>query len=769
MTTKNKLIPLIPLRNIVVFPKMIIPLFVGRQKSIQALEESLSHDRTIILVSQINESVDEPQPEDLNKIGTLVEIVQMLKLPDGTIKILVEGLNRVKFDSIVTSNDFFKVTPQIIEDEVDIDDPESKIKQLSDQFEVYIKLNKKIPAETLMSIINIEDLGKLTDLITSYLSIPAGEKQSILETTELKKRLNLLTVILQREIDLLEVEKNLNVKVQDQIEKVQKEYFLKEKIKAIKKELGDGDEKLSDVEEYKTTISNLELSSEAKSKANKEVARLDRLPSSSTESGVIRTYLDWLLELPWGVKSQDNVDINKVSKILDEQHFGLDKVKDRILEYFAVNQLTNKVQGSILCLVGPPGVGKTSVASSIATAMNRSLGRIALGGIKDEAELRGHRRTYVGSMPGRIIQAMHKAKTKNPIILLDEIDKLSSDFKGDPSAALLEILDPEQNAHFSDHYLEVPFDLSDVIFIATANTIHSIEKPLLDRMEVITLSGYTDEEKITISKKHIIPKQLKKHGIDNKHLTFTTHGLSILIRNYTREAGVRNLERLIASFCRKTAKSIISKEKLPIKSTKNIITKFLGPIKYLDDKINQKNEVGVATGLAWTSVGGCILPIEVAALKGRGRLTLTGQMGDVMQESAQAALTFIRSMATELGIDEDFYRKVDIHIHIPEGSVPKDGPSAGITIATAVASALSNTPVKKEVAMTGEITLRGKVLAIGGLKEKALAAFQAGIKTVIVPKENEHNLDDIPQNIKKKLKFVLVNNLSEVLKVALEK
>ncbi|HAR63183.1 MAG: endopeptidase La [Candidatus Margulisiibacteriota bacterium] len=762
----NRLLPLIPLRNMVVFPKMIIPLFVGRQKSIQALEESLSNDRMVILVSQRNENINEPAPQELNAIGTLVEIVQMLKLPDGTIKVLAEGVSRVRITELVEADSFFKAKAEIIEDVSDITNAEYVIKSISEQFEHYVKLNNKIPAETLMSIISIEDPSRLADLITSYLVIDVNQKQDILEINNVAERLGKLSDILLREIDLLEVEKKLHVKVQDQIEKVQREYYLKEKIKAIKEELGDYDEIYSEVDDYKKKITTLSLPPEAKSKVTREISRLDKIPTVSSESGVIRTYLDWLLELPWNTKTEDYIDIDKVKEILDNEHYGLDKVKERILEYFAVFKLTKRIQGTILCLVGPPGVGKTSIANSIANAMNRKFCRISLGGIKDEAELRGHRRTYVGSLPGRIIQAIHRAKTKNPVILLDEIDKLGTEFRGDPAAALMEILDPEQNSTFSDHYLEVPFDLSNVMFIATANTTHTIEKPLLDRMEVIPISGYTDAEKKIISNKHLIPKQLEKNGIPFNDLIFTDQGISMIIKYYTREAGIRNLERLIALFCRKAAKNIITNDKLPIETTKATVKKFLGPVIYRGDKMNEEHEIGVATGLAWTAVGGCLIPIEVASVKGRGKLMLTGQMGDVMQESAQAALTYIRSCTHRLGIDDDFHRKRDIHIHIPEGAVPKDGPSAGITIACALASSLSGIPVRKDVAMTGEITLRGKVLPIGGLKEKVLAAFQAGIHIVIIPADNEPNLADIPKYIRRKMKFVKAKMLDEVLATA---
>lgn len=765
--SKKNILPLIPLRNIVVFPKMIIPLFVGRDKSIQALEEALSRDRHIVLSCQKNENVDEPSSTDLYSVGTMVEIVQMLKLPDGTMKILVEGINRVRFSSVKNENGHFQVEQEVIESAGTINAPEDKARTLSDLFEKYVKINKKIPTETLMSIINIEEPERLSDMITSYLSITTKEKQKVLETYNIKDRTKLVISLLKAEIKTNEVEHKLDIKVQDQIEKVQKEYFLKEKIKAIKEELGDIDTDYSEDEEYKMKLDELNLSKETHSKILKEINRLDKLPNSSSEAGVIRTYIDWVLELPWDRSKTSDIDLKTVKDFLDKEHYSLEKVKERVIEYLAVNKLTKKPQTTILCLAGPPGVGKTSIASSIAKSLNREFCRIALGGVKDVAELRGHRRTYVGSLPGRIIQAVHKSNSNNPVILLDEIDKLCTEFKGDPSAALLEILDPEQNSTFSDHYLEVPFDLSKIIFIATANTTHTIEKPLLDRMEVIRISGYTDEEKLNICKKHIIPKQLLTTGIDSTHIEFNDDGLLKIINNYTREAGIRTLERYIATLCRKAAKRLLMSEPLPISTDIETINDLLGPIKFFDEHTHDKTEIGVAMGMAWTSAGGCLIPIEVAALKGRGKLTLTGQMGDVMQESAQAALTYIRSIASEYNISDDFYRKYDIHIHIPEGAVPKDGPSAGITIATAIASALSQRPVHNDITMTGEITLRGKVMPVGGIKEKVLAAFQAGIKTVILPKENFYNTDEIPDNIKKEISFVFADTLKDVLEIAL--
>ncbi|MFH1429443.1 MAG: endopeptidase La [Candidatus Margulisiibacteriota bacterium] len=762
--------PLIPLRNMVIFPRMIIPLFIGRERSLQALDQSLAKDKLIVLASQDDESIDEPSSDHIYKYGTLAEIVQVLKLPDETTKVLVEGINRVKIENYIHNTPFHLVSAQKMEDaDKDAVELEALSNILVEQFETYVKLNKKIPAETLMSIVSIDDPSRLADLIASYLILKVPEKQSILELISIPDRCKKLSEILHRENDLLEVEKKIHVKVKDQIEKVQREYYLKEKLKAIQDELGTEEDATPESVDYKKRIKAANMSAEAEKKAFKELNRLMKLPGTTAESGVIRTYLDWLIDLPWDKKTKETVRITEVEKKLDQDHYGLEKVKERILEYFSVFKLTKKIQGSILCLVGPPGVGKTSIARSIARAMNRDFSRISLGGVRDEAELRGHRRTYVGAMPGRIIQSLQKVGYNNPVILLDEIDKMASDFRGDPAAALMEILDSEQNKTFSDHYLEVSFDLSDILFICTANTLFNIPGPLLDRMEIIDVPGYTEDEKLQITMRYLVPKQLKKHGLSKKYLTFIEDSLRIIIKEYTREAGVRNLERLIAKVCRKTAKQVVEKQHSSIKFNKSMLKRFLGAPKYFKDKMEEEDQIGVATGLAWTEMGGTTMPIEIAILKGRGALTITGQLGDVMKESAQAAHSYVRTKAEQLHIDPNFYRRSDIHVHVPEGAIPKDGPSAGITMATALASALSGIPVRKDVAMTGEVTLRGRVLPIGGLKEKALAAFSTGIKTVIIPFDNKKDLEDIPPKIRKKIKFVPVKHMDDVLEVALKK
>ena len=770
VSEKQDTYPLIPLRNMVIFPRMIIPLFIGRDKSLQALEYALAHDKLIVLASQTDESVDEPSPDLIYDTGTITEIVQVLKLPDDTTKVLVEGLSRVKIKKHIDKAPFFMVQTENLED---IDQDNVELEALSnilvEQFETYVKLNKKIPTETLMSIVSIDAPGRLADLIASYLILKVSEKQSILEQNSIRKRCQTLQDILLRENELLEVEKKIHVKVKDQIEKVQRDYYLKEKIKAIQDELGAEEDLNPEIAEYKKRLKEAKVSEEAEKKAFKELNRLSKMPGATAESGVIRTFLDWLIDLPWAKKTKETVRITEVQRILNEDHFGLEKVKERVLEYFSVFKLTHKIQGSILCFVGPPGVGKTSIARSIARSMNREFARISLGGVRDEAELRGHRRTYVGALPGRIIQSLQRVGYKNAVILLDEIDKMASDFRGDPAAALMEILDPEQNKTFSDHYLEVPFDLSDILFICTANTLYSIPGPLRDRMEIIDLSGYTEDEKLEIAKRYLVPKQVKKHGLSKKQMNFNDESLEIIIKEYTREAGVRKLEQLIAQICRKAAKQIVEKKRTAIKTSKPLVKSYLGAPKYIKDKMEEEDQPGVATGLAWTEMGGTTLPIEIAILKGRGQLTITGQLGDVMQESAKAALTYVRSKAEELGIDPDFYRRNDIHIHVPEGAIPKDGPSAGITMATALASALSGKPIRKDVAMTGEVTLRGRVLPIGGLKEKALAAYSTGINTIIIPYENEKDLEDIPPKIRKKINFVCVKHMDEVLAVAFRK
>jgi ATP-dependent Lon protease len=764
-------LPLIPLRNMVVFPQMIVPLFVGRSKSVKALSETLEKERMVVFTSQKDEEVEEPKPKDLCSIGTLAEIVQMLELPDGTTKILVEGVARARIEDYVQETPYYRVKISRISepDEMTVE-IEAMVRMVIRQFEKYVKLNKRIPSETLMSIVNIENPGRLADLIASYLTLRTEEKQSILEAISPQKRLKKLSDVLDKEIEVLEVERRLQGRVKKQIERVQKEYYLKEKLRAIQEELGEEEEEPSspEIAEYKKKIKDAKLPSEVLEKAKKELDRLSKMPSMVAEATVIRTYLDWLVELPWKKKTKSKFDIEAVEKILNEDHYGLEKVKERILEYFAVLKLTGKMGGTILCLVGPPGVGKTSIASSIARAMGRKFLRASLGGVRDEAEIRGHRRTYVGSLPGRVIQHIHKGKVNNPVFLLDEIDKMGTDFRGDPAAALLEVLDPEQNKEFIDHYLEVTFDLSDVFFITTANTMDPIPRPLRDRMEIIEMSAYAEEEKSEIAKGYLIKREMERHGLKKGSVAFEDGALTSIVREYTKEAGVRNLEREIAKVLRKIATIRVKggkEEKIVVAASD--LNEYLGAPRYRHGIAEEKNQVGTVTGLVWTEVGGDTIPIEVTVMKGRGSLTLTGKLGDVMQESGKAAMSFVRSRVGELKLDENFYRKVDVHIHVPEGAVPKDGPSAGITIATALASALTGIPTRRDVAMTGEITLRGKVLPIGGLKEKLLAARRAGIKTVILPEENRKDLEDMKEELPEDIKYILVKSMDEVLKHAL--
>ena len=766
----KEILPLIPLRNIVVFPQMIVPLFIGRSKSVKALEDIMDKNKLLIFATQKKEDEEEPTSKDICKIGTLSEIVQLMPLPDGSTKILVEGICRVQIENYVKESPYFQVELSRVPEPEEISaEEEALVRKVIHQFEEYVKLNRRIPAETLMSIINVDNPGRLADLVASYLSLKVDEKQAILEAVKVEKRLKKLSEILEKEISVLEVEKNLQGKVRKQIEKVQKEYFLKEKLRAIQEELGEEEDFLQpELSEYRKKVEAANLPKEIKEKAMKEVQRLGQMPPMGSEASVIRTYLDWLVETPWKKKTKSKLDISDVEEKLNEDHFGLEKVKERILEYFAVLQLTGKMGGTILCFVGPPGVGKTSVARSIARAMGRKFTRVSLGGVRDEAEIRGHRRTYVGSLPGRVMQSIHKVGVANPVFLLDEVDKLGSDFRGDPAAALLEVLDPEMNKEFSDHYLEVPFDLSDVFFITTANTRGPIPKPLQDRMEIIQMSGYTEEEKQGIANGYLIPRELEKHGLKKDQVEFEAPALLTIIREYTREAGVRNLERQIAKVLRKIATKVVRKEadKKTIIS-KNDLAEYLGAPKFRFGLVEEKDQIGTVMGLAWTEVGGETLPVEVTVMNGRGNLTVTGQLGEVMQESAKAAMSYVRSRAKEFGLEDNFYRKFDIHIHVPEGAVPKDGPSAGITIATALTSALLKIPVKRDVAMTGEITLRGKVLPIGGLKEKLLAARRAGIKNVIIPKENKKDFEEVRKEIPTDLNIVFAKEMDDVLKVAL--
>lgn len=768
MDTTNRVLPLLPLRGILVFPYMVIHLDVGREKSVKAIEEAMLQDRQIFLATQKEAQTDSPEIEDIYEVGTVAELKQLLKLPGGTIRVLVEGISRGRILGYTDVDPYFQVEiEQYAEDFPKTTELEALMRNLVQQFEQYVKLSKRIAPETVVSVVNIEEPGRLADIVASHLPLRIEDKQGVLEAVPIRERLEKLCAIVARELEIVELERRINVRVRKQMEKTQKEYYLREQMKAIQRELGEKDERAAEGEEYREKIASLKLPKEVEEKALKEVERLEKMPPMAAEATVVRNYLDWLVALPWTKNTRDRLDINAAEVILDEDHYGLKKVKERILEYLAIRKLAKKMKGPILCFVGPPGVGKTSLGKSIARALERKFVRMSLGGVRDEAEIRGHRRTYVGAMPGRIIQGMRTAGSRNPVFLLDEIDKMSMDFRGDPSAALLEVLDPEQNNAFSDHYIEIPFDLSNVMFITTANVYHSIPRPLLDRMEVIYISGYTEEEKVQIAVRHLIPKQVKEHGLSKKHLTISENAVRRVIREYTRESGVRNLEREIAALCRKTAKEIVSKKAERVRITVRNIEQFLGIPRYRYGLAEQADQVGMATGLAWTEVGGDTLAIEVTVCKGKGGLVLTGKLGDVMRESAQAGYSYVRSRAADLGIEPTFHEKVDVHIHVPEGATPKDGPSAGITMATALASALSGRPVRHDVAMTGEITLRGRVLPIGGLKEKVLAAHRAGIKTVIIPAANRKDIEEIPANVQNKLEFVLVEHMDEVLKTAI--
>lgn len=761
-------VPLLPLRGLLVFPNMVVHLDVGREKSVNAIEEAMNGDREIFLVMQKDAQTDEPELEDVYQTGTIAEVKQLLKLPGGSIRVLVEGVTRARISRLLTNDPVVKVEVEVFEEETEKTlEIEALVRSLTDLFEQYVKLSKKIPPETVMAVVAIDEPGRLADIIASHLTLKLIDKQEILEAIDVETRLESLLRILASEMEILELERRINARVRRQMEKTQKEYHLREQLKAIHKELGDGDDRLAEVDELREKIEKAKFPKEVKEKALKELERLEKMPPMVAETTVVRNYLDWLLAVPWAKETKDRLDINIAEIMLDEDHYGLQDVKDRILEYLAIRQLAKKMRGPILCFVGPPGVGKTSLGKSIARCLDRKFVRMSLGGMRDEAEIRGHRRTYVGAMPGRIIQGMKTAGTRNPVILLDEIDKLGSDFRGDPASALLEVLDPEQNNAFSDHYLEVPYDLSKVMFITTANVEHSIPRPLLDRMEIIRISGYTEEEKMEIAKRHLIKKQIEEHGLTQEQFSISDNALQKVIREYTREAGVRTLERQIATLCRKTARDIVAGKTDAGKITVQNLEQYLGMPRYRKRKAEKSNEIGVVTGLAVTESGGDVLSIEATLLKGKGKIILTGQLGDVMKESAHAGLSFLRSRAEELKLPEDFHETLDIHIHVPEGAIPKDGPSAGITMATALTSALLKRPVRKDVAMTGEVTLRGRVLPIGGVKEKVLAAHRVGINTVILPKENEKDLEEIPAKIKKKMKLVLAEHLDEVLEIAL--
>lgn len=767
-TEKEKTIPLLPLRGLLVYPTMVLHLDVGREKSIQALENAMVDDHLIFLTTQKDISIDEPTEEDLYQVGTLTRVKQMLKLPNGTIRVLVEGLKRAEITAFYDDTAFFSAEIISHEDREtkDIED-EALMRTMLEYFEQYIKMSKKISAETYSSVADIEEPGRMADIIASHLPLKLKEKQEILETKDIKERMNKIVEIIHNEKEVLSLEKKIGQRVKRSMERTQKEYYLREQLKAIQKELGDKEGKTGEVAELADKIELAGMPDNVKETALKELDRYEKVPATSAESAVIRNYIEWLVNVPWTKATDDDLDIRKAEKVLNDDHYGLEKVKERVLEYLAVQQLTNSLKGPILCLAGPPGVGKTSLAKSIAKSLNRNFVRISLGGVRDESEIRGHRRTYVGAMPGRIIQGMKKSGTVNPVFLLDEIDKMSNDFRGDPSSAMLEVLDPEQNHNFSDHYIEEPYDLSNVMFVATANNLGTVPGPLLDRMEIITIAGYTELEKLHIAKDHLLPRQIEGHGLSKAQLQIRDEGLRQIIRYYTREAGVRSLERQLAAICRKTAKIVVAGEKKRVVVSEKNVEDFLGKAKFRYGQAEFEDQVGVATGLAYTTVGGDTLQIEVSLSPGKGKLVLTGKLGDVMKESAQAAFSYVRSKAKDLGIDEDFHEKHDIHIHVPEGAVPKDGPSAGITIATALVSALSGRPIRKEVGMTGEITLRGRVLPIGGLKEKSLSAHRAGLTKIILPKDNQKDIDDIPESVRNELDFVLVSHVDEVLKHAL--
>jgi ATP-dependent Lon protease len=770
---KSERLPLVPLRDVVVFPYTMIPFVVGRKSSLQAVEKALTSDKRIFLATQRDAKIDDPKPEEINAIGTIANIVQSLKLPNGNIKLLVEGSTRGKVLEITDDEGCLEAVLEPIDVKIELTpDTEAEMGKVVSLFEKYVKLSPNLPYETMISTIRVSEPGRLTDTIAAHVQVGMEEKQNLLETFSPSERLGILATLLDAEIEKLRVDRRIHQRVKKQMEKAQKEYYLNEKMKAIQQELGRKDDKLNEVEELKQKIEAARMPKEAHEKAMQELKRLEVMPPVSAEATVSRNYLDWLISVPWTKRSKEIKDLDYAEKVLHDDHYGLEKIKERILEFLAVRRLVKNrnMKGSILCFAGPPGVGKTSLAQSIARATGRKFVRVSLGGVRDEAEIRGHRRTYIGAFPGQIIQMMKKAGTKNPVFLLDEVDKMSMDFRGDPSSALLEVLDQEQNSTFLDHYLDTEFDLSQVMFICTANVLHPIPAALKDRMEVLRLAGYTLFEKINIAQRFLIPKQLKNHGLDPQRFQFEEEAIRDTIEKYTREAGVRNLEREVASICRKLARRVVKEGKeysFAVKSEH--LTDLLGIPKFRPATSDKKTEIGVATGLAWTEVGGEILTTEASLMKGRGKLTLTGKLGDVMQESAQAALSYIRSRSQVLGIDEDFYRKYDIHIHVPEGAIPKDGPSAGITLATALASLLTKTPVRGDLAMTGEITLRGKVLPIGGVKEKVLAAHRLGIRTIILPRDNEKDLADVPEDIQKLLDFRLVETMDEVLQIALER
>src|ERR687892_260538 len=768
-TPKSALFPVLPLRDIVVFPHMIVPLFVGREKSIRALEEVMRDDKQILLVAQKNAGQDDPGTDDIYRVGTVSGVLQLLKLPDGTVKVLVEGNARAEINSFIDNPKFFQAHAEVLpESDSDPHELEALGRAVVTQFEQYVKLNKKVPPEVLVSLSQIDDPSKLADTVAAHLTLKISDKQELLETPSLADRLERLYGFMESEISVLQVEKRIRSRVKRQMEKTQREYYLNEQMKAIQKELGELEDGRDEVSEIEERIRKTKLSKEAREKALAEVKKLRSMSPMSAEATVVRNYLDWMLSIPWKKRSKISKDIKHAQQILDEDHYGLEKVKERILEYLAVQQRVDKMKGPILCLVGPPGVGKTSLGKSLARSTGRNFVRFSLGGVRDEAEIRGHRRTYIGSLPGKIIQSMKKAGSSNPVFLMDEIDKMSTDFRGDPSSALLEVLDPEQNTAFNDHYLDLDYDLSKVMFITTANTLDRIPRPLQDRMEIIRIAGYTELEKLSIAKKYLMEKQKEANGLTRENLDFTDNAILGVIRHYTKEAGVRNLEREIASICRKVAVEVVRKDRNShIQVGTKSLHKYLGPIKFRYGKVETEVKIGVTTGLAWTELGGELLATEVTIMPGKGQLIITGKLGDVMQESAQAAMSYVRSRAEELGLEKDFYQKIDVHIHVPEGAIPKDGPSAGITMATSLVSALMKLPVHNNLAMTGEITLRGTVLPIGGLKEKVLAAHRAGIKKVLIPADNEKDIEEIPATVLKTVELSSVSHMDEVLKKAL--
>ena len=785
---KTQQLPLLPLRDLIIFPHMMMPLFVGREKSINALEEAMGKQTDIVLAAQKDAKTNNPEAKDIYSIGTVGTIIQLLRLPDGTVKVLVEGKRRVRIKNFVNNENFFVVQAEEIQEEAESPvEAAALVRSVKTTFETYVKLNKRIPPEILMRVSTIEHAGELSDIIVAQLNLKLEDKQKVLEILEAVTRLEHLLNLMTGEIEILEVEKKIRTRVKKQMERSQKEYYLNEQMQAIQKELGEKDDYQQELADLEAKVKEKKMSQEARDKTLKEVKKLKMMSPMSAEATVVRNYIDWMLSLPWYSYSEESHDIKKAQKILDEDHWGLERVKERILEYLAVLSISDDMKGPILCLAGPPGVGKTSLARSIATSLNRPFARISLGGVRDEAEIRGHRKTYVGAMPGKILQALRKVDKGNAILLLDEIDKMASDFRGDPASAMLEVLDPEQNATFQDHYLEVEYDLSRVMFVATANSLHTVPRPLLDRMEVIHLEGYIEQEKFHIAKNYLVPKQIEAHGLKEYKVQLQDPVIYHLIRYYTREAGVRNLERQIANVCRKVAKDIVMAEAMAgdgkktskkgtktSKSTKAYVVspkkliELLGPHKFKFGKIEDQNEIGLTNGMAWTEVGGDLLAVEVSVVPGKGKFTVTGQLGDVMKESCSAAMSYVRSRGPLFGFGKEFFADIDVHIHLPEGAVPKDGPSAGIALTTSIVSAIMKIPVKRTVAMTGEISLRGRVMAIGGLKEKVLAAHRGGIKTIICPKENEKDLKDIPKEVLKDLKVILVDHVDQVLVHALD-